>query len=503
MSRDRPRKTPIKRKIPLFKICSPQILRVGLNESIPIPPSKSTKRPLPAATVICSLRTTDHPFTIPSKVDEHTAARKEYGEKELSIIDRIWVQNSASQYSKLLEKPGDDKRRVFITRGSANIKGKISRLDSLWENHQKARSKIAAKDFTTIKVIGKGGFGEVRLVMKKDDGQVFAMKTMRKKDIIERNKVDHVKAERDLLSTVDNPWLVKLHWSFQDSRYLYLVMEYCGGGDLMMIFMRWNTLTESQTRFYISEIACAINSLHKLKFVHRDLKPDNVLISNQGHVKLGDFGLSRRFNTEWIGQSNTSWERYRYSEKPESKRQSRPLMFSALGTLDYIAPEVLSRKGYRETIDWWSLGVIMFEALVGYSPFCADKPLHTCRKILNFERSLSIPTDIRLSPEARDVIYSLICSANKRLDYDGIVRHPFFKGCNWENLMVHKPPFSPDLNNNKDTRHFESVDFKESSPIQIVIRGSTPSRHKRTFTDFTFSRRGSFSRRDSLSRNSL
>merc|ERR1719209_441806 len=123
------------------------------------------------------------------------------------------------------------------------------------------------------------------------------MKTMRKKEMIDANHVDHIKAERDLLSAADNPWLVKLLFSFQDNKYLYLVMEYCGGGDLMTILMREDILTESQTRFYMAELACAVNSVHELKFVHRDLKPDNVLIANNGHIKLSDFGLAKRFDS--------------------------------------------------------------------------------------------------------------------------------------------------------------------------------------------------------------
>merc|ERR1712142_1226939 len=131
------------------------------------------------------------------------------------------------------------------------------------------------------------------------------MKTMLKKEMIDKNQVAHIKAERDLLSAADNPWLVRLVYSFQDDKYLYLVMEYCGGGDLMTILMREDILSESQTRFYMAELACAINSVHELKFVHRDLKPDNVLIANSGHIKLSDFGLAKSFkstNQDFITQ---------------------------------------------------------------------------------------------------------------------------------------------------------------------------------------------------------
>merc|ERR1719204_154573 len=157
--------------------------------------------------------------------------------------------------------------------------------------------KVTVEHFQTVQIIGKGAFGEVRVVRKRDDNEVYAMKTMLKKEMIDKNQVDHIKAERDVLSAADNPWLVKLLYSFQDNKYLYLVMEYCGGGDLMTILMREDILSEKDTRFYMSELAQAIHSVHELKFVHRDLKPDNVLISNTGHVKLSDFGLAKGFES--------------------------------------------------------------------------------------------------------------------------------------------------------------------------------------------------------------
>merc|ERR1719427_1839082 len=165
------------------------------------------------------------------------------------------------------------------------------------KERRRRKKKVTVEHFATIKIIGRGAFGEVRVVMKKDDKEVYAMKTMLKKEMIDKNQVEHIKAERDLLSAADNPWLVRLVYSFQDDKYLYLVMEYCGGGDLMTILMREDILSEKQTRFYMSELACAIHSVHELKFVHRDLKPDNVLIANTGHIKLSDFGLAKSFKT--------------------------------------------------------------------------------------------------------------------------------------------------------------------------------------------------------------
>merc|ERR1719357_2448126 len=162
---------------------------------------------------------------------------------------------------------------------------------------KEGRKKYKITDFDCIKTIGRGAFGEVRVVRKKDDNNVYALKMMRKKEMIAKKQVTHIRAERNLLAAADNTWLVKLHFSFQDDTFLYLVMEYCAGGDLMTILMREDTLSEPCTKFYMAELAMAIQCVHDLGFAHRDLKPDNVLIDREGHVKLSDFGLAKSFGT--------------------------------------------------------------------------------------------------------------------------------------------------------------------------------------------------------------
>ena len=155
---------------------------------------------------------------------------------------------------------------------------------------------MALEDFHTVKVIGKGAFGEVRLVQKKDTGKIYAMKTLLKSEMFNKDQLAHVKAERDVLAGSDSPWIVALYYSFQDSQYLYLIMEFLPGGDLMTMLIRWEVFTEDITRFYIAECVLAIEAIHKLGFIHRDIKPDNILIDNRGHVKLSDFGLSTGFH---------------------------------------------------------------------------------------------------------------------------------------------------------------------------------------------------------------
>lgn len=153
------------------------------------------------------------------------------------------------------------------------------------------RLKLSYNDFTPLKVIGKGAFGEVRLVQKKDTGHIYAMKILRKKDMLLKEQVAHVRAERDILAEADHQWVVKMYYSFQDSRNLYLVMEFLPGGDMMTLLIKKDTFSEEMTQFYVAETASAIDYIHKLGFIHRDIKPDNLLLDSKGHIKLSDFGL--------------------------------------------------------------------------------------------------------------------------------------------------------------------------------------------------------------------
>ncbi|XP_047661447.1 serine/threonine-protein kinase 38-like isoform X3 [Tachysurus fulvidraco] len=238
------------------------------------------------------------------------------------------------------------------------------------------RTRLGLDDFESLKVIGRGAFGEVRLVQKKDTGHVYAMKILRKADMLEKEQVAHIRAERDVLVQADSLWVVKMFYSFQDKQNLYLLMEFLPGGDMMTLLMKKDTLTEEETQFYVAETVLAIDSIHQLGFIHRDIKPDNLLLDSKGHVKLSDFGLctglkkahrtefyrnlSHSLNTDFTSQNMNS------KRKAETwKRNRRQLAFSTVGTPDYIAPEVFMQTGYNKLCDWWSLGVIMYEMLIG------------------------------------------------------------------------------------------------------------------------------------------
>merc|ERR1719233_181758 len=443
----------------------------------------------------------------PKKTIEHAATMKRYALAKLEEIgardEKLNNQSAVRRVNKIKLDESSMGQKLSEQKAEEALiarKVKAMKLESRRKHQnllrmreqQKAKKKVNVENFRTVKIIGRGAFGEVRVVVKKDDKKVYAMKTMRKKDMIDKNQVEHIKAERDILSAAENPWLVRLLFSFQDDAFLYLVMEYCGGGDLMTILMREDILSEKDTRFYMSELAQAIHSVHELKFVHRDLKPDNVLIANTGHIKLSDFGLAKSFATKnedfisnWQKNSNNLQGD---AKKSEGKyKRSRTLMYSTVGTPDYIAPEVFSQKGYEKSVDWWSLGVILYECLVGYPPFYADEPLQTCRKIVNHKRNLRIPPEAGLSPSAKDIIQRLICSKKTRIGYSGIVKHPFFRTCNWSNLMVHKPPYVPSLSSEIDTNNFDDFQMEQNLPTKHVKTAG--ANQNKVFQDFTFARR--------------
>lgn len=290
------------------------------------------------------------------------------------------------------------------------------------------RSRLGVEDFEALKVIGRGAFGEVRLVQKKDTGHVYAMKVLRKADMLEKEQVAHVRAERDVLVEADHQWVVKMYYSFQDPVNLYLIMEFLPGGDMMTLLMKKDTLSEETTQFYILETALAIDSIHKLGFIHRDIKPDNLLLDARGHLKLSDFGLctglkkshrtdfyrdlSQAKPSDFIGTCASPMDSKRRAES--WKRNRRALAYSTVGTPDYIAPEVFLQTGYGPACDWWSLGVIMYEMLMGYPPFCSDNPQDTYRKVMNWRETLIFPPETPISEEAKDLIVRFCCEADRR-----------------------------------------------------------------------------------------
>ncbi|XP_002982863.2 serine/threonine-protein kinase tricorner [Selaginella moellendorffii] len=345
------------------------------------------------------------------------------------------------------------------------------------------RRKMGVDDFELLTIIGRGAFGEVRLCREKSTGYVYAMKKLKKSEMLRRGQVEHVKAERNLLAEVDSNYIVKLYCSFQDDEYLYLIMEYLPGGDMMTLLMRKDTLTENEAKFYIAEAVLAIESIHKHKYIHRDIKPDNLLLDKNGHLKLSDFGLCKPLdcsNFPMLRENDLSTDKNQRDGLDANRRTSSPaprrtqqeqlqhwqrnrrmLAYSTVGTPDYIAPEVLLKKGYGMECDWWSLGAILYEMLVGFPPFYSDEPMFTCRKIVNWRTHLKFPDEAKLSVEARDLMSRLLCGVDQRLGTKGtheIKSHSWFKGVEWDKLYEMEAAFKPEVNNELDTQNFEKFE---------------------------------------------
>jgi serine/threonine kinase 38 len=221
----------------------------------------------------------------------------------------------------------------------------------------------------------------------------------------------------------------------------------------MTLLMEKDILSEEESRFYIAETILAVETVHSLNYIHRDLKPDNLLLGKEGHVKLSDFGLCKHIEIKAAkapvyenlrkdlsgvaDDPKSSMNKQLFNKRVEYKR-SRQLAFSTVGTPDYIAPEVFGQCGYNETVDWWSVGAILFEMLVGYPPFFSDDPSVTCQKILHWKKTLSIPPEANLSAAATDILKRLLCDADHRLGgqtgVDEIKAHPFFSGMDWTKI---------------------------------------------------------------------
>ena len=332
------------------------------------------------------------------------------------------------------------------------IINEINQLES--QKSRKYREKQTIREYESLKIIGRGAFGEVHVCREIKTGKIYAVKKINKNVLLKKNQVIHIRSEQQIMSKVKSPWIVDLKASFQEDDYLYLVMEFCQGGDFMNLLIKKDILTEKEAKFYLVELILAVESIHKLNCIHRDIKPDNILIDKNGHIKLSDFGLAKisdNFVQSQISNNNIN-------NKYNKTRPTHQKNYSCVGTAYYVAPEVLKKTGYSEDIDWWSVGVIFFEMLVGYAPFCSEETKDVCYRVMNWKQFLKIPDDIVLSKEAEDLIFKMINNSNERLGKNGVEEikaHPFFKNVDWENIRNSKAPFIPELENDYDTKYFE------------------------------------------------
>jgi len=385
-----------------------------------------------------------------------TATKNTKSRRFLPDLGRAFARLSVSEGSKV---SSEDVESLAAEKGS-----KVTQ----WGNSQK-ESTVTPNDFNLIKVIGRGSFGKVMLVtLKGDESKVYALKVLIKAAIIERNQVEHTVAEREILELIDHPFLMKMHWAFQTEHKLYFVMDFLRGGELFFHLKNERRFTEPRAKFYAAEILMALGELHRNKIIYRDLKPENILLDTQGHVRLTDFGLSKRY-------------------------QEGEQAMTFCGTPEYLAPEVVLGVGHSKEVDWWSLGILLYEMIVGLPPFFSENT----NLMYELISKANLRTPSFVSDTARDLLEKLLKrNPDDRLgagpeDEMAIRKHPFFADIDFDKLYRKEiePEFKPRLNGNLDASNFDTEFTSETVQDSVVESSPRDPNHKVTndeFAGFTF-----------------
>eukprot|EP01147_Barroeca_monosierra_P005054 gene5054-6966_t len=348
--------------------------------------------------------------------------------------------------AKSIVLEGEDVRSMVTEQDMPNPEGPEGQVGHEFEItniNLDSSEHVDGSHFDLLRVLGQGSFGKVFLVRKKtgqDANALYAMKVLKKATLKVRDRF-RTKAERDILASIRHPFIVHMHYAFQTEGKLYIIMDFLRGGDLFTRLNNEVMFTEQDVRFYLAELCLALEHVHSLGIIYRDLKPENILLHASGHIVLTDFGLCKEYTEE--GRT-----------------------FSFCGTVEYMAPEVVNRRGHDQTADWWSFGVLMFEMLTGELPFTSEDRKITMQMIL--KARLSMPQF--LTNEAQSLLRTLFKRVpTARLGYNGakeIKAHPFFKDIDWQKLYNKEidPPFKPDLGGIDDMRYFDP-DFTRQVPI--------------------------------------
>ncbi|XP_020336476.1 ribosomal protein S6 kinase alpha-2 isoform X1 [Oncorhynchus kisutch] len=363
---------------------------------------------------------------------------------------------------------------VYLRKKSRSKSSNLCRLEDdgilkeidISQHTKEGFEKADPSQFELLKVLGQGSYGKVFLVRKirgSDRGQLYAMKVLRKATLKVRDRV-RSKMERDILAEVNHPFIVKLHYAFQTEGKLYLILDFLRGGDLFTRLSKEVMFTEEDVKFYLAELALALDHLHSLGIIYRDLKPENILLDEEGHIKITDFGLSK--------------------EATDHDKRA----YSFCGTIEYMAPEVVNRRGHTQSADWWSFGVLMFEMLTGSLPFQGKDRKETM--VLILKAKLGMPQF--LSPEVQSLIRALFKrNPANRLGAgpDGveeIKRHNFFGNIDWNKLYRReiKPPFKPAVGRPEDTFHFDP-EFTSRTPTDSPGIPPSDNTHQ-LFRGFSF-----------------
>ncbi|KAM0755424.1 kinase-like protein, partial [Meredithblackwellia eburnea MCA 4105] len=403
-----------------------------------------------------------------------------------------------------------------------------SAIDDEWHSYKgrervllrKRRTKLDLGQFHILTQVGQGGYGEVYLARHRESHQVVALKKMRKKTLLKMDEIRHVLTERDILASTNSPWLVRLLYAFQDPGHVYLAMDFIAGGDFRTLLNNSGVLKEEHARFYISEMFASVNELHKLGYIHRDLKPENFLIDPTGHIKLTDFGLAAgalnpgkienlKHKLDEVKDKEVVWRStVEMKSIYKSIRMADPRYAdSVVGSPDYMAIETLRGQSYTFSVDYWSLGCILFEFLSGFPPFSGATSEETWTNLKNWNRCLRRPHYEReedrifnLSDLGWAAITALITTKDRRLStLDDVKKHPFFHGVDWDNLREGKAPFVPALDSEIDSGYFDDftseADMKKYAEVREKqanvdkVREKDEKFGRGVFVGFTFKAR--------------
>lgn len=398
---------------------------------------------------------------------------KERGLAPASSTDQL----ADSMQSMSIHTP--TKHRVQPTRSREYEQERAKLMAFERELLHKRRTKLRLQQFHIVTQVGQGGYGEVFLARKRDTGELCALKRLRKRVLVKMDEVRHVLTERDILTATRSPWLVHLLYAFQDSTHVYLAMEYVPGGDFRTLLNNSGVLREEHARFYISEMFVSVNELHKLGYIHRDLKPENFLIDATGHIKLTDFGLaagaispgridSMKRRLDEVKDTDVVYRTpaERSSLYQAMRAQNVKYADSVVGSPDYMAPEVLRGREYGASVDYWSLGCILYEFLCGFPPFSGAHPDETWTNLKNWQKALQRPVyekpedlQFNLTDVAWDMIVRLINTPERRYhSLSEVQAHPFFRYVDLMRMRQVTAPFVPRLEHEQDTGYFDNFD---------------------------------------------
>ncbi|EDV98040.1 GH17207 [Drosophila grimshawi] len=305
--------------------------------------------------------------------------------------------------------------------------------------------KYHLDDYKIIKTVGTGTFGRVCLCLDTVSEKYCAMKILAITEVIRLKQIEHVKNERNILREIRHPFVISLEWSTKDSTNLYMIFDYVCGGELFTYLRNAGKFTTQTSNFFAAEIVSALEYLHSLQIVYRDLKPENLLINRDGHLKITDFGFAKKL---------------------------RDRTWTLCGTPEYIAPEIIQSKGHNKAVDWWALGVLIYEMLVGYPPFYDEQPFGIYEKILNGK----IEWERHMDAVAKDLIKKLLVNdrtkrlGNMKNGADDVKRHRWFKHLNWTDVYNKKlkPPILPEVQHDGDTGNFDDYPEEDGKPVKVV-----------------------------------